>query len=480
MTNRSGDHQATGLPGRVGWLRSVRARTTLVATAVMSLVLVVGVASLTYAMKRTTVRRVEAQAETEVQAVTDRLAAGISPQQALVPAEDPDHVGGNVFTHVAILDAEGNPVVGSGFFAIAGVPDDGVTVKDSGGGRLVTVGSPDLAIAQRSVEVDGQELLVVAASPLAEAVRGIDAIIRASLVGGPLIVLLAGVVIWTATGRTLRPIERIRTEVEDLSSRTLDRRVPVPPSGDEVARLAETMNRMLARLETASARQREFVSDASHELRSPVASIRTELEVTLAHPDTSSWREAATGALSETRRIERILDDMLLLARLDEGVGLGDIGTVDLGLIVREAAAGPIGAGVALDVEAREGLLVRGRQQELASVVRNLLDNAVRHARSVVVVSVTAGAQGSEVVLTVDDDGHGVPLADRQRVFQRFTRLEHSRSRADGGVGLGLAVVDRVVRRHHGAVAVLDSPAGGARLAVVLPAVGSERCDRTR
>ncbi len=461
MTNSSTSE--TFAPRR-GRLRSVRARTTLVATAVVAGVLVVAVVGLIYAVEQTLIKRVERQAEAEVQAVTDRLAAGISPADALRPTGDPDLVGGNVFTFVAILDYEGNPVVDSGFFAIAGVAGEGVTVEDAGGRRRVSVGSSNLAIAQRSIDVDGRLLLVVAASPLAEAVRGVDAIIRASLIGGPLLIVLVGAVTWKATGRSLRPIERIRTEVEDLSSQTLDRRVPVPNSGDEVARLAETMNGMLARLEAASDRQREFVSDASHELRNPVASIRNALEVSLAHPTASDWPEVATSVLSETGRIQRIVEDLLLLARLDEGAAPAHQ-TVDVGPVVRDATERV--AHVAVDVNVVDGLLVTGNENDLASVMRNLLDNAARHANSNVAVSATA--HNGAVVITVDDDGPGIPPADRPWVFERFTRLDQSRSRANGGVGLGLAIVDQIVRRHDGSVTVAESPAGGARFQVVLP-----------
>jgi signal transduction histidine kinase len=438
-----------------------------VATAVVAVALVGGVAALVYAVEQSLVRRVQAQAEAEVQAVTDRLAAGLSPREALRPTAEPDLVGGNAFTYVAILDHEGNPIVDGGFFAIAGVEDTGVTV--SGDRRTVRVGSPDLVIAQRSVEVDGRLLLVVAASPLAEAVRSVDAIIRASVVGVPLVIALVGAVTWVATGRTLRPIGRIRTEVDELSTRTLDRRIPVPDTDDEVARLAQTMNGMLARLETASARQREFVSDASHELRGPVASIRAELEVALAHPAASSWPEVATGVLSETGRIERIVGDLLLLARLDEEAAPAN-GVVDIGELVRESAnrISDLTGDVQVDVQVADGLHVRGRNDDLASVIRNLLDNAVRHAGSTVAITVAAGS--GTITITVDDDGPGVPPADRERVFERFTRLDPARRHTDGGVGLGLAVVDRVVRHHNGTVAVTDSPAGGARFMVELPA----------
>jgi signal transduction histidine kinase len=459
---------ATGRRARTASLGSVRARTTLAATSVVAIGLVAAVAALTFAVEQTLVSRVHARGDAEVDAVVERLVGGATPEEALAPTTAPDTVGGEVPTYVAILDREGHPVVGSGFFGMPGIEEgEGVSVETSDGDwrRVVRVGSSDLAIAQRSVEVDGRLLLVVAASPLAEVVRSVEVIVQLSSFGVPLLALLVGVVTWLATGRTLRPIEVIRAEVEALSSLTLERRLLVPPSGDEVARLAETMNRMLARLEAAAVRQREFVSDASHELRSPVASIRAGLEVALIHPAASSWQEVAGGVLSETGRLERIIDDLLLLARLDEGAR-PPATVVDVGCLTRELVTRV--AGVAVEVDIADGLLVRGRDDVLASVIRNLLDNAARHATSA--VAVTAAARGTTVVVTVDDDGPGIPPADRQRVFQRFTRLDQPRSRADGGVGLGLAVVERVVSHHHGSVTIGDSPTGGARFEVVLPA----------
>ncbi len=440
------------------------------ATAVVAVVLVVAVAGLASAVERTLTSQLQAKGAALVDAVIDRLEAGTSPSGALEGAlrsTRSSGTAGEVPTYVAILDREGHPVSGSGFFTMPGMMEDGEGVTTTGppwGPPSVRVGSSDLTVAQRSIEVDGELLLIVAASPLAEVVRSVEAVIRTSMVGVPLLIVLVGAVTWTAMGRTLQPIERIRTQVEQLSSQTLDRRVPVPGTNDEVARLADTMNSMLARLEAASARQREFVSDASHELRSPVASIRAELEVALAHPADSSLQDVATGVLNETHRIERIVADLLLLARIDEGAAPA-AETVDVGRLTRQAATRLVD--VAVDVHVADGLLVTGSERELASVVRNLLDNAARHAVSSITISATA--RDNTVVITVDDDGPGIPPADRQRVLQRFTRLEHARSRSDGGVGLGLAVVDRIVRHHNGSIEVTDSPAAGARLQVVLP-----------
>lgn len=447
----------------------MRAQTTLVATAVVAVVLIAAVAALATAVERTLVSRVLDQGERAVEEVVDRLADGTTPEDALETAPSTESAGGVISTYIAILDQEGEPVVGSGFFDIEGIEEVSVGFSSGPAPRneepmVVRVGTSDLAIAQRSIEVDGELLLVVAASPMAEVIRSVDTVIRISSFGVPLLIALVAAVTWMATGRTMRAIENIREEVEELSSQTLDRRVPVPATRDEVARLAETMNRMLTRLETASARQREFVSDASHELRSPVASIRTELEVALAHPAASSWSDVATGVLSETGRLERIVENLLLLARIDEGAApLTSI--VDVGRLIHETAD-RLGD-VAVDVHAPAGVLVRGRDDELASLLRNLLDNAARHAISTVVVSATT--DDGTVAITVDDDGPGIAFADRERVFQRFTRLEPARGRSDGGVGLGLAVVGRVARHHKGSVAITDSPTGGARFVVRLP-----------
>jgi signal transduction histidine kinase len=451
------------IAARGGRLRSVRARTTFMATTIVALALIGAVAALANAVEQSLVNGVVEQGERQVKTVARRLAAGAPPAAALRPAQ-PVGPSEGLRTYVAILDEEGHPVVGSGFFAIPGVRDVSLVRRSGDGSGVVRVGSSDLAVAQRAIEVDGRLLYVVAASPLAVVIRSVDTIIWTSRIGIPLLIAFVGLITWKATGRMLRPIERIRAEVDDMSSQTLDRRVPEPDTEDEVARLAQTMNRMLTRLEKSHARQREFVSDASHELRSPVTAMRAELEVALAHPSASNWRDVATGVLEETARIERLVDDMLLLAQLDEGAE-APAQLVDIGSIVHKAV-GHI-PDVELRVDIADGLMVRGRENELASVVRNLLDNAVRHATSSVVV--TATAVMGKVVITVDDNGPGVPQAQRERVFQRFTRLDEARSRGGGGVGLGLAVVDRVVRHHDGSVAIEDSPDGGARFKVLLP-----------
>jgi signal transduction histidine kinase len=210
------------------------------------------------------------------------------------------------------------------------------------------------------------------------------------------------------------------------------------------------------------------VSDAAHELRSPVASIRQHAEVALAHPDRSSVDALAATVLEENLRVQRLVEDLILLASSDEQPRSADR-EVDLDDIVFEEARRMRGS-TKLTV-ATSGVSagrVRGDPGQLRRMVANLVDNAARHATTLISLSLEETGAGS-VVLRVDDDGTGIPVADRGRVFERFVRLDEARARDDGGAGLGLAIVAEVAASHGGSATVGDSPSGGARLEVVLP-----------
>jgi len=226
---------------------------------------------------------------------------------------------------------------------------------------------------------------------------------------------------------------------------------------------------MLERLERSVVRQRQFVSDASHELRSPVATIRTELEVAQLHPDRTDWDEVARNVLLEDERLERVVADLLVLARLDEEPALDRRGApeVDLDAVVQAEAARA--RRLPVDVHMVGPAKVRGRVDELTRLVGHLLDNAARHGRSAVSISLVAVPGSLITVLAVDDDGPGIPPDQRDAVFERFGRLEEGRSRDGGGAGLGLAVVRRIAERHGGSVQITESPLTGARFVVDLP-----------
>ena len=371
----------------------------------------------------------------------------------------------------AHLDWQGPPPRGTQVMVqFAGIGNfwvlpDGSLVPASPGAAAALARQRDIQTRQIVESTAGQVTLVSQRS-LAEVDDTINSITDALIIGFPALVLLVGLLTWYLAGRALRPVEAIRAEASSITGSTIHRRVPVPESRDEVSRLAVTMNQMLDRLEDAATRQRRFVSDASHELRSPVASIRTQLEVALRRPNRDDWALIAQRVLTEDERLEQTVADLVELARLDEGDTATDFGEVELGEIVVEECTRE--RAVPVDTKSVSGGRVLGRRDALSRVVRNLIDNAARHAETRVTVSLTDA--GGTVELVVADDGPGIAPEDRERVFERFTRLDEGRARDAGGMGLGLAVVKSTVERHRGTVHIEDSVPHGARFVVRLPA----------
>jgi signal transduction histidine kinase len=227
---------------------------------------------------------------------------------------------------------------------------------------------------------------------------------------------------------------------------------------------------MLARLEEGQLRQRRFVSDASHELRSPVASIRQHAEVALSHPEVTPTGELARAVLDEGIRLQGIVDDLLLLSSIDEGRSHVRSDPIDLDDLVFEEAVRLRGSSdLRIDSRSVSAARVAGDREKLRRLVRNLTDNAVRHAHGTVALALRE--MDGEVVLTVEDDGEGVPPEERERIFERFVRLDQARDRDGGGSGIGLAIVWEVAALHRGSVAVSDGDLGGARFEVRLPAL---------
>ena len=319
--------------------------------------------------------------------------------------------------------------------------------------------------ARRVSTAEGDRIIVVGKNldDVTESVR----ILTITLAGvSPVLVLLLGALAWWLTGRTLRPVEAIRREVQGIRGGALHRRVPVPETDDEVAELARTMNSMLERVEAASLRQQQFVDDASHELRTPLTRMVTDLEVSLAHPDQEHPNATMQRLLDETMGLQQLLLDLLYLARSSHDLHRFD--EVDLDDIAIACARNVRGRpAVTVDTSGVTAARVRGDERALARATGNLLQNAVRHATTRVAIS-TATSDGM-CRLVIDDDGAGVAPADRERVFERFTRLDGARSRNDGGTGLGLAIVKDIAVRHGGAVTVGEAPLGGARFSIEIP-----------
>jgi signal transduction histidine kinase len=329
-----------------------------------------------------------------------------------------------------------------------------------------------------AVAADGGHL-VIAAVPYQSVGDSLSVVAKALLFGTPPLFVLFTATTWLVVGSTLRPVAELRRGASRITATGVPHELPVPEARDEVRLLALTLNDMLLRLAEAGQRQRDLVSDTAHELRSPIASIRAQLEVALDHPDRQDWAETAAGVLTDTLRLAQLAEDLLLLARLDESGGrLRRAVALDLAALSATVAERYAGARVPVMAPAvvpEESALVAGDSDSLDRLLVNLIDNAIRYARSQ--VTVTVQPEDQCVVLAVTDDGPGIPAADAERAFGRFTRLDAARSRDGedpGGAGLGLAIV-RATAQAHGGTAWLEpafqgSNPPGLRAVVRLPA----------
>lgn len=438
-------------------LQSVRVRTTVGAAVIVAITLALAGLLLVAALRSSQIDAVDRNLELRALDIESLLDSGASPETVAVESDEDGFV--------QILDAEGRVIASS----------DNVE-----GEGPIAVGPPGSVRTQRVPNLDDEEFRVRNHLPDGSAQRTIvvgvnledvdatdDFVRSALLIGLPLLLLTTAAMIWFVVGRALHPVEAIRREVAEIGARDLDRRVPVPAARDEIGRLAKTMNSMLDRLEDANIRQARFVSDASHELRTPIAVIRHELEIAL-RGDGSDWNDVAADVLDEVLRMQRLVDDLLLLARRDASVAPHDLTSlplVDLDDVVLTEAHRVRSSKVVRTSGVSAGQ-VRGDADQLGRVVRNLIDNALHHAASTVEIHLDATA--GNVQLIVDDDG--VDDDDRKRIFERFGRADQSRTRGDGGSGLGLAIVTELVAEHSGAIEVTKSPQlGGARFIVALP-----------
>ncbi|KAF5999926.1 two-component sensor histidine kinase [Streptomyces sp. WAC00263] len=318
-----------------------------------------------------------------------------------------------------------------------------------------------------TAQTPGGAVTVYAGTSLRDA-DAADEITKVALgIGTPLLLATVALVTWWVTGRALRPVEAIRSEVAEITGRALHRRVPVPTAQDEVARLARTMNATLDRLEDAVVRQRRFIADASHELRSPITVLRTQLEVALAHPDPALWPDLVSDALEDTVRLQDLASDLLLLARLDAAEPVSRI-PLDMAELCRTTVAARHGDRLPIATRLQPGLTVEGNRGWLVRLLTNLLDNAQRHADRRIELALHTDQDARLAVLEVTDDGPGIPDADRERIFERFTRLDDARSRDLGGAGLGLAIARDIAHQHHGTLRV-EPHRNGAGIVAHLP-----------
>ncbi|MCQ4209298.1 sensor histidine kinase [Streptomyces longispororuber] len=468
---------------------SVRSRAALAATLVVAVALVAAGTAVLLALRSNLTGQAGSAADSGARKVATQLATGTAPDALDLDTDDrPVQVVDEDGRLVAASDdLEG--ITGTGTGAVrpeaavtdddhGGRGDDDDDAGDDDGGRGKVSDTTEYADGTATVDGDSADyrfaavevedtaygtLTVYAGAPLAAEQSAVSTALTSMLIGFPVLLVVVGGVTWLVTRRALRPVEGIRTEMAAITaSQDLGRRVPEPDTHDEVARLARTTNETLAALEDSVDRQRRFVADASHELRSPIASLRTQLEVGAAHPELLD----VDGAVEDTVRLQELAADLLLLARLDAGEQPGG-GDVDLVALVREELSQRVGDRVPVAVTARGSAQVAGSRGQLARVLGNLVDNAQRHARTA--VDVTVGTDGRWVTLAVADDGGGVPEGERERVFERFVRLDDARSRDGGGAGLGLAIARDVAERHGGTLTVRTAPGGGALFELGLP-----------
>jgi signal transduction histidine kinase len=335
--------------------------------------------------------------------------------------------------------------------------------------QVSTLGDDDeVLVSARGVEVHEQSYVVLVAAPLEVQTDTLRTVGLLLLAAAPLLVALVAAAVWVLVGQSLRTVERIRRQVAEIDGRRLHERVEVPPTGDEIAALASTMNQMLDKLEHSDNTHRAFFSDASHELRSPLSTLVTTAEVASLDESGKTWLDMQQTVLSESNRMQSLVEDLLTLAKVDAHQLQLDVLDVDLDDVL-DSEIKRLRTVSSLQVTADlQPVRVRGDERRLAQVFRNLLDNAARHAKSRIVVGMER--RPSEVVVSVDNDGEIISPEDRDRVFERFARLDASRSTDGGSSGLGLAISREIMVAHGGTVVATESD-GWCRFEVMLPTV---------
>ena len=450
--------------------RSIRGRVTVLVAVLAALLLIPsGVLAGTVAHQSVAnAEWLEARNEASIVAASQRLGRLTNPIRPSVPGIDLIQVvARDQHVNASSVAARGLPPMS----AVRPAPED--PQQDVRTCALPKVGCIRLSAQRVGPASDSAVVYAGRRAPGTNSTGLLDLIFG---VQGLALIALATGMTWKVTGRTLRPVEAIRADLTAINVNDMSSRVPEPSGDDEIARLARTVNSTLERLEHARDRmeraltqQRQFAADASHELRTPVAGLRAQLEEAQLHPGETDLGELLDHSLKDVDRLQSIIVDLLLL----EQVGVGaqqPKERVDLSAAVRREIArrpDPTRVRLRLTPEVR----VEAVDRQLGRVITNLLDNAERHARHM--VSIEVNRVDDTAMLVVDDDGDGIAVADRERIFQRFTRLDDARSRDRGGTGLGLAIACDIVKAHQGTIEVGSSPIGGARFVISLPVTGT-------
>ncbi|MCX2729700.1 HAMP domain-containing sensor histidine kinase [Saccharopolyspora sp. NFXS83] len=469
---------------------SIRGRTTITATTIVALAVVAIGALLVGYLNGRLNQELDAALQEQLSAASASVVAGSGiPEEPsgtvwvrAIPSGDP------AGSRPALPDVDPAPVSPPTTGQLADTieplspadPPAPVPPGEQPGPRPIPAGAETMAplrTATATVATPTGNQTLIASASTRSVQRATEAAATGLLFGMPVLLAVVATLTWFSTGRALRPVEAIRHEFTRLSAQDLRGRMPVPASGDEIARLALTLNDTLDRLDDSVRRQRRFVADASHELRSPLAALRTPLEVAQAHPNHAHWPSIAEGTLQDLDRLERLTSDLLALARIDGTTPVPgdelDLSSLTADTVARRAPAEPERV-----VEIEPGIVVRGHRTHLARLITNLLDNAEAHAEHQVALRLRT--EDGCARLDVVDDGPGIPAEFRDQVFERFARLDTARAREQGGSGLGLALVREIVDMHRGSVVINDSGRGAhftARFPLSAPSGSGKRPD---
>ena len=435
---------------------SVRLRTTLVSVIVVGVAVLGTSAWLINSQRSSLTSGLQSTALLRAQDLSSAIQDGTIPTDLAVQFEDS--------SFVQVINSNGAVVASSvnisGELSLASKIPVSETVAFYTRSDL-PAGDSDFRVVGLRVQSTAGGFTIFSGVSLEPVVNGINSLRNSLLIAMPILLLLVGAFTWIAVGMAFRPVEDITRMVFEITAEDLHRRVPQPNSNDEISYLAKTMNNMLERLENSDQEQRSFIGDVSHELRSPLAGMQAQLEVHLMHPETAPPGQVVNEVLEEVSRMNQLINDMLLLATVEEQKISTSFEYFSLDeVVLREVKKVDGFIPLTINISNVHPVEVFGSERHLARLLRNLLENAARFATANVSVSLTMTASGAQ--LRIDDDGPGIPMAQRESVFHRFTRLDESRTRSDGGVGLGLAIVRKIADIHGVTVHIEDNHPGAA------------------
>ena len=443
--------------------QSLRARLTLVATAIFAIAVLTGAILVLQLQRIALLRVLDSSAQRSANGIVSQLAANDNDFDDVTPT-----TGG--VSRVQIVNAD-DVVLAERRSPKLQVPllnPRQLTAARSG--ARIDISDPTNGLGVRVVAAPSGSNTVLVVTDLTRVDDSIRVLERVAIIGGPLAVLLMGLATYLVTALTLKPVGELRLGAADITAAGLsEKRLPVPGAQDEIHRLAVTLNAMLDRIDSATTKQRTFVGDAAHELRSPLASLRVQLEVAQRIGPDETWQELVDDVLQDVTRLDRLVEDLLALARMDEAARVPRrTEPIQLDALLQEAHDRYAHARLPVTLGDVTPAVIEGDPDGLLRVMVNLIDNALRYASTGVCLALTVppgrGRQPGTALITVTDDGPGIPVEERERVFDRFYRLEQSRSRTSGGSGLGLAIAQDLAHAHGGAITLRDRPDGCAGL----------------